>query len=210
MLAASIPVYLESIKSIEKQLEIKESQLLELLITAPMAGYVQPFGSRDSMLESEELLPFWDGWPLSPDNVGAVLELGSPLCRIRATEEEWEAHLYVDESSLDRVKNGQVVILQLDAFPNDRLESRVTDISNRVIDEIPHTLTIASGGCIATETTDSGMQRPIRSLFKLRAPIATKSPLISGLRGKARIRVGSRSIWERFIRWTNETLNFKL
>ncbi|MFM8577553.1 MAG: HlyD family efflux transporter periplasmic adaptor subunit [Planctomycetaceae bacterium] len=200
----------ESLASFEEQLEQKRGDLAELVRTAPRAGVVLPPPAIRKEDPQTDTLPGWSGQPLDRKNVGATLEQGTILCQI-GLPHELEAVMLVDQSEMEFVAKGQLVDIKLDAFPSRTLRATVDTIAETSVLTAPERLSVKAGGQVPTETDESGRERPISTHYEVSSHLDDDQGLMTpGMRGSAKIRVGSRTVGQWLLRLVWQTFNFKL
>ena len=129
-------------------------------------------------------------------SVGITLDAGRPLCAI-GDPESLDAVLHVNEFDIGLMQNGQEMTLLFDALPEVRVRCRVDAIASKQADLLRGELTAIGGGTIAIEQV-SNSASAVHEHFEARACIPADHELLSiGLRGRARVRVGSSTLFKR-------------
>jgi hypothetical protein len=68
-----------------------------------------------------------------------------------------------------------------------------------------------AGGELATRTDAAGQERPLEASYQARVPLVVPpGSLLPGLRGRAKIHVGSQPLGGRIYRWVTQTISFRL
>jgi hemolysin D len=117
---------------------------------------------------------------LAQRNVGSVVQSGQELCQLGRTEAKPLARLMLNESGLAKLKSDQPVRFFFEAFPYQRYGA----LSGKLDWVSPSPVTDSSGQhFVALASIDESANR--RHL-----------PLRSGMKGEARVRVGSRTLIE--------------
>jgi putative peptide zinc metalloprotease protein len=200
----------ESLKSITEQLEKKHKNRTELVLRAPRDGIVLPPASVKEQPEAAGKLPVWSGSPLSPQNLGAMLMEGTVLCMV-GEPEKFEAVMVVDQSEVEFVGRGQHVDLKLDSFPWRTFSGRVEELAETHIESSSERMSVKAGGLVPTETDASGREMPISTSYEaMMALDDTETVLTPGMRGTARIQVGSRTVGQWLLRLLWQTFNFRM
>jgi putative peptide zinc metalloprotease protein len=200
----------ESLASFEEQLAKKRRDQAELVRTAPRGGVVFPPPATRKEEPESDTLPGWSGQPLDRKNLGATLEQGTILCQI-GLPHELEAVMLVDQSEMEFVTKGQPVDIRLDAFPWRTLRGTIDTIAETSVLTAPERLSVKAGGQVPTETDPSGRERPISTHYEVSTHVDDGHGLMTpGMRGSARIRVGSRTVGQWLLRLLWQTFNFKL
>jgi putative peptide zinc metalloprotease protein len=200
----------ESLKSITEQLDKKQRNRTELVLRAPRDGIVLPAPSVKEQPEAAGKLPAWSGSPLSPQNLGAMLMEGTVLCMV-GEPEKFEAVMVVDQSEVEFVGRGQHVDLRLNSFPWRTFTGRVEELAETHIESSSERMSVKAGGLVPTETDESGREMPISTSYEaMMALDDTEAVLTPGMRGTARIQVGSRTVGQWLLRLLWQTFNFRM
>lgn len=207
---AQIPAVQTALKSAGEQLEEKLRDRDRLVLKAPAGGIVLPGPFIPQPPKTDEQLPGWSGSPFEEKNLGATLISGVMFCRV-GDSKRLEAMLVIDQADIDFIRDGQDIEILLDAMPGEPLWSRIEDIAEVDMKESPKQLSNKSGGDLATETDESGIERPISTSYQARAWLDNPDGLMRiGMRGQAKIHAGSLTIWQRFWRFVNQTFRFRM
>jgi putative peptide zinc metalloprotease protein len=201
----------ESLKSIEEQLERKRKDRGELVLAAPRDGIVLPAPSvpapKDAGLGK---LPGWSGRALDPRNLGATLAEGTVLCMV-GDAERFEGVMVIDQSEVEFVSRGQPVELKLDAFPWRTFTGTVDVMAETNIETSPERLSVKAGGQVPTRTDESGRELPISTSYEAMMTLDDADGVLTpGMRGTARIQVGSRTVGQWLLRLLWQTFNFRM
>jgi putative peptide zinc metalloprotease protein len=208
----------ESLASIEEQLAKKRTDREKLLLTAPAAGVVFPGDSVPQRDDPSGRLPEWHGLPLDEQNIGATFREGTTLCLI-GEPDRLEAVMLVDESEVEFVQNGQRVALKLDALSWLTIHGTIEQIAENRVDVMSPRLSVKSGGSVPTVTDASGRERPLSAHYEASMVLPSDETarlslepgtLTPGMRGTARIDVGSRTVGRWLLRLLWQTFNFRL
>ena len=207
---AQIPAVQTALKSAGELLEEKLRDRDRLVLKAPAGGIVLPGPFAPQPPKTDEQLPGWSGSPFEEKNLGATLTSGVMFCRV-GDSKRLEAMLVIDQADIDFIRDGQDIEILLDAMPGEPLWSRIEDIAEVDMKESPKQLSNKSGGDLATETDESGIERPISTSYQARAWLDNPDGLMRiGMRGQAKIHAGSLTIWQRFWRFVNQTFRFRM
>lgn len=200
----------ESLAGIREQLARKRQDRGELVLVAPRDGVVLPPASVKRQDDRGAVLPAWSGHVLDESNLGATLQEGTVLCLV-GDASRFEAVMVVDQSEVEFVAEGQPVDLKLDAFPWQTFRGKVDQLAESHIEAGSERLSVKAGGSVPTETDPSGREIPIstsyEALMTLDDPAAVFTP---GMRGTARIQVGSRTVGQWLLRLLWQTFNFRM
>jgi putative peptide zinc metalloprotease protein len=200
----------ESLKSILEQLEKKRTNRTELVLRAPRSGIVLPAPRVKEQPAASGKLPPWSGSPLDPKNLGATLVEGTVLCMV-GEPEQFEAVMVVDQSEVEFVGRGQQVDLKLDAFPWHTFTGSVAELAETHIESSSERMSVKAGGLVPTETDESGRELPISTSYEAMMTLDdTEAVLTPGMRGTARIQVGSRTVGQWLLRLLWQTFNFRM
>ena len=209
--AERISEALETLQGAEDSLREKLAQERRLTLTAGEAGIVLPPAETPApKVQVLGELPQWHGLPADQKNLGALFTEGTLFCRI-GDGKTWEAVTAVDQSDIELLQEGQVIDVKVDAVPQAIFTGEIAEISQRELLESPTRLSNKAGGDLATQTDESGVERPISSTYQVRIVLRDDSGLLrTGLRGTARIHVPSASLASRSWRWFSRTFHFEL
>ena len=180
------------------------------MLRSPLDGVVLPAPSVKPQSDPAGRLPAWTGHPLDEQNLGATLTEGTVLCLVGGPR-RFEAVMVIDQSEVEFVAKGQPVELKLDAFSWRTFTGTVAEMAETHIETGSERLSVKAGGQVPTETDPSGREVPIstsyEALMKLDDPDAVFTP---GMRGTARIQVGSRTVGQWLLRLLWQTFNFRM
>ena len=209
--AERISETMEALRGVENSLGEKQAQERSLTLTAGEAGVVlPPSETPPPKVQVLGELPQWHGRPADEKNLGALFAEGTLFYRI-GDGKTWEAVTAVDQSDVELLREGQLVDVKVDAVPNAIFTGEIAEVSQRELLESPARLSNKAGGELATQTDDSGMERPISSTYQVRVVLRDDSGLLRiGLRGTARIHVPPASLASRSWRWFSRTFHFEL
>jgi len=200
----------ETLKSIAEQLKRRRQNRDELVLRAPRDGVVLPAPGVPPQQDPSGRLPSWTGSALGDRNLGAIFTAGTVMCLV-GDADRFEVVMVVDQTELEFVKRGQRVDLKFDAFPERTFSGEVTTLAESQIEDGSGRLSGKSGGGVPTKTDESGRERPIstsyEALMTLDDPDGVLTP---GMRGTARIRVGSRTVGQWLLRLLWQTFNFRM
>ena len=202
----------ESLKSIEEQLEKKTKNRTELVLRAPRDGVVLPAPSLEEQPDASAAgrLPTWSGNALDAKNIGATYTEGTVLCLV-GEPEKFEAVMVVDQSEVEFVGKGQHVDLKLDAFPWRTFTGRVEELAESHLEMSSERMSVKAGGLVPTQTDPSGRELPISTSYEAMMSLDdTEAMLTPGMRGTARIQVGSRTVGQWLLRLLWQTFNFRM
>ena len=200
----------ESLKSTEDQLEQKHKNRDELLLLAPNDGIILPANSIVSRPDGSGKLPTWTGNALDKKNLGCTFMQGTILCLVGAPE-KFEAAMIVDQSEMEFIAKGQRIDLKLNAFPWQTFTGTVDVIAETHIESGSERQSVKAGGQVPTRTDEDGREIPISTSYEAMMTLAdTDAVLTPGMRGTARIQVGSRTVGQWLLRQLWQTFNFKM
>jgi putative peptide zinc metalloprotease protein len=200
----------ESLASLREQLARKHQDRRELVLVAPRDGVVLPPMSLKSQGEQGGKLPPWSGNALSDRNLGAIFQEGTVLCMV-GEPERFEAVMVVDQSEVEFVAYGQPVDLKLNSFPWQTFRGKVDQIAETHIEAGSERLSVKAGGSVPTETDPSGREIPISTSYEALMTLDDADAVFTpGMRGTARIQVGSRTVGQWLLRLLWQTFNFRM
>jgi putative peptide zinc metalloprotease protein len=200
----STPATVTKLKELQESLATNSSSrrkyeeiVSSFRIEAPRSGEVIPEWINHRREVSGQLNS-WDGSPLADENLGASLASGDKLCTI-GNLKMMEAVLIVKEQDIRWVKDGQHATLLLDSTAQRRIAGRIDSVARKESEQLPESLSAQNGGSIQQRTTaDAVTSQPADEHFEARVLLDTSSRnLTNGLRGQARIYVGSRTLYQR-------------
>ena len=199
----------ESLASLREQLARKHQDRRELVLVAPRDGVVLPPMSLKSQGEQGGKLPAWSGNALDDRNLGAIFQEGTVLCMV-GEPERFEAVMVVDQSEVEFVADGQPVDLKLNSFPWQTFRGKVDQIAETHIEAGSERLSVKAGGSVPTETDPSGREIPISTSYEALMTLDDADAVFTpGMRGTARIQVGSRTVGQWLLRLLCQTFNFR-
>ncbi len=208
--ALEIGTVSETLKSLAEQLERMRKDREELVLVAPRDGVILPAPAVPDRPDPGGRLPGWTGHSLDEKNLGATMTPGTVFCLV-GDRQLFEAVMVVDQSEVEFLKRGQPVDLKLDAFPYQTFRGQVEQIAETHIEAGSERLSVKAGGQVPTKTDESGRETPIstsyEALMTLEDPAGTFTP---GMRGTARIKVGSRTVGSWLLRLLWQTFNFRM
>lgn len=206
-----LPQVQESYKSLQDQLEKKQREADHLLLAAPRAGTILPPQEQPKREHHDsDTLGSWHGTPLDRHNVGAFLPVGTLVCRV-GDPSQWEARLVIDQADMPFVQVGQQVKINLDELPLEIFYGQIDQVSLRNLQYTPPALSGRAGGEVASRSDPSGLERPLRTSYEAQVKLHDREGLLRiGLRGQAKIYVGSRTLAQRLWRFLAETFRFRM
>lgn len=202
------------IRSTEKQIEVKQRQKQQLVIRAKRSGEL--FSPQNFPLRSqpETELATWSGTPLDTKNLGTYLEQNT-LLGIVGEPGEMEAIFVVDQSDVKLLKQGQQVVVLCHQFRTDFLQTTISFVAQDELTVVPRELSQTNGGPIAVKPDASGLEKPMLKYYEAHAKFDASElegrqvRLLPGMRGRAKIRVGSASLGSRLFRYLSTVVNFR-
>ncbi len=200
----------ESLKSVQEQLAKKRQYQRELVLKAPRAGLVLPPETVDERPDPGGRLSGWSGNALAKKNLGATYAEGTVLCMV-GEPQHFEAVMIVDQTEVEFVERGQKVDLKLNAFPFETFTGTVDEIAETHIEVGSERLSVKAGGSIPTTTDEMGREVPISTSYEVLMHLDDPGNLLTpGMRGNARIVVGSRTVGQWLWRLFWQTFNFRM
>lgn len=204
------------IEGVESQLALQQSRLDDLQVRAPCDGFVipepeqKPLAPRGSPHETQ--LARRTHSPLNRESVGAVLDAGTPVCRI-AESPDYEVVAILPQSQIESVRVGQSVTIKLDAFPGDTLLGTVREIGVQDVTHPPPQLLNIAGSELPAVTFGPGAGGLATPHYQVRVNLTDPGrrelalsfpPLRTGLRGRVWIRAGSQTLALTWWHWLCE------
>ena len=202
------------IKSIEKLIRLKSHQLDQLIVRAERAGQLFAPANLPRRAGSELELATWSGTPLDGRNIGTYFNANTELGSI-GEPDKMEAILVVNQSDVKLLAPGQRVIALTQQYKNTFVETSISFVSQDELVDVPRELSQTNGGPIAVKPDPSGKESPILKSFEARALFDAKEleakniQLLPGMRGDAKIHVGSSSLGNRLMRYLSTVINFR-
>lgn len=209
---AQVEVAEERLQSIKKQLREFEQREKLLTIRSPSDGVMIappriPEAKRDV---TRTTLPRWSGTPLDRKNMGCTLEPKTHFCSI-APEEYFQALLMIDQADRNDVKVGDPVRIKIDHMSHKTYMGKVAEIAERHSEFCPPALSNKYGGDLATVQDKEGRERLSSIAYQATVIVEEDSDLhMNGLRGRARVKVDTRSIGQWVWRYLLQTFHFRL
>ncbi len=195
--------------SVTEQLNRAIEEKSRLTLIAPKGGTVFVPESRPDKPENDIQLPAWSGTPLDAVNLGATLDKGE-FCQI-GNPHLMNAVVVVDQSDIDFVQLGQVVDVKIDVLPHETFATKVNFVSAEPMEFMSKQLSNKGYGEVETVTDESGMEKPINTMYPVEAILEDPEGIIRpGMRGRAKIHAGYQTLGQRGWRWLKRTFNFDL
>jgi putative peptide zinc metalloprotease protein len=207
---AQIPQVRTSLASVQDQLAKKLFDRSKLTLVSNKPGIVIRPAEKADRPESDGQLPTWSGTPLKAENLGCLLSESELFCQV-GDPQKMKATLVVDQADIDFVRVGQSVRIQLEELPGERLRGEIASIAFDPVKVSPKQLSNKAGGELATETDESGMERPMSTSYQARVPLEDVEGILRpGLRGRAKVAAGYQTIAQRAWRYLVQTFHFRL
>ncbi len=201
----------EQILALRGLLDEKVAELNKLQIEAQVEGVVIPPPTRSNPRAPDGRLPGWTGSPFDPRNAEAAFAEGDLLCLI-GQPQVLEAVLVVDQADIDTVRLGEEVRIQLEAYPNQIVRTKVEKIAHDMLEASPPSLSIQHGGELDTRTDATGVARPLNPSYQVRTSAIERDDLFLqvGMRGKAKISTPWKPLGARVYKYLARTFHFEL
>jgi putative peptide zinc metalloprotease protein len=202
--AQQIPHTAESLVHIQQRLDQLRQDQRRLELVAQQSGVVMSPHAPSTSREGGSL-PMWSGTPLDDWNLGSWLETGTLFCVV-GDPRQLEAVLVIDQMQIDFIGEGQLVEIMLDEYPGEVWSSRIDEIAEVDLQRIPRELSVEAGGELAGSADDSGEARPASTSYQARVSLDNADQrLLPGFRGRAKIRIGSRTLGKAIWRYLAQT-----
>lgn len=210
--ALEIAVTRQALDASKKLLTERRADVRRLRVTAPSAGYILP--PPESHREKPRVdngLPFWSGDVFEARNVGCRVEEGTMLCRI-GDPRSLEAELVIEHADYELVAVGQRVEIMLTAVPGRSLTGVISELGESDLQSTPKRLSHTGGGEVSSKTDAAGVERPRHASYFARVALdpADFNLLRLGVRGRAKIGVGSATAYEIIDRYLRNLFTFRL
>jgi multidrug efflux pump subunit AcrA (membrane-fusion protein) len=119
--------------------------------------------------------------------------------------------MVIDQSEVEFVSEGQTIDLKLDAFPWQTFSGTVVEIAETEIENGSERLSVKAGGSVPTKTDEAGRELPISTSYEALMTLDDAEAVFTpGMRGTARIKVGSRTVGQWLLRLLWQTFNFRM
>jgi putative peptide zinc metalloprotease protein len=201
------------IRNIEAMIELKKLELDRLTLRADRDGVVI-MGENVPRQPMQPLeLQGWNGTPLDPENLGAVLEANTVICMV-AEVGRYEARIVVDQADVQLVASEQPVALMLEATPWKRFSAKVVEVSQNELTQIPRELSQSTGGPIAVRPSSDGAEKPLFTSYEVyteldRTELLSDRELGSGFQGRAKIHAGYSTLGSLTTRYLHSLIHFR-
>lgn len=187
----------------ERLVEQHERDRARLRLKAPCAGVVFP---PPSVEDGDDAAESSGDNPWSELYVGRFLTAGTIYCRI-GPRERYEALLRLDEKTASETAVGQPVRVKWEGRPSDVWEGTVIEIASQ---REGHGAEDNSARASGDDLAGRNAERPRESAYFARVRFdSTTGSIPIGARGKAKIRVESRSLASRVRRYLYDTFDFR-
>lgn len=200
--AALIPAVREAMRDYKAQSEQLQQAADQLILRAPCDGVILP-ASWQSGAGSTGSLPTWSGSALDEHNRGCFVKPGTTVCLVGPRESR-AAVLLVNQNDINLVRVGQEVRTVWRELAGEVLPGRVTEIAALDLDLLPRDAVQRLN--LPARTTARGVVVPVGTWYQVRVELEpTKSPLLRGAAGDAKILVEPQSLGTRIVRWFTRT-----
>ena len=207
-----IAVLQKALAASRELLAERQADVRRLEICSPATGIILPPPENRAAERSEGSLPGWSGDVFEPRNGGCFLEQGTLLCRI-GDPHRLEAELVVEHADYELVAVGQRVKISLEALPGRPMSGVITELGEANLEATPKRLSHVGGGELASKTDRSGVERPRHVSYYARVALDSANDfelLRSGVRGRAKIDVGTDSLYGIVDRYLRKLFTFRL
>ncbi|MFM8251742.1 MAG: efflux RND transporter periplasmic adaptor subunit [Planctomycetota bacterium] len=194
-----LPAARETLAGLRQVVEQRERDQQRLELVAPVDGLVLPPTEIPAPPPDGTQLPAWSGTPTERRNLGAELSNGTLVAWI-APRLQWEATLYVTESDVELLREGQAAAVMVKAWPGNVLRGHVAEISPMDLKRVPEELLAEAQ--IPYQLDAAGKPRPLETHYQVRVTLTDAEwELVNRLRGEAKIQVPPQSLGYRAWRW---------
>lgn len=200
--AAVIPAVREQMRDFESQRQQLKTTADRLILRAPCRGVVLP-APQHSAHRTRGTLPGWTGSPLDQRNRRCFVQSGTTVCVVGPVESRI-AMLLINQDDINLVRVGQTARVVWNELAGEVLTGVVTEISAIDLDLLPRDAVLRLN--LPAHTLPSGSIVPVGTWYQAKVRLdATKSPLVRGSAGTARILVDPQSLGTRIRRWVSRT-----
>jgi putative peptide zinc metalloprotease protein len=189
----------------------RQRDLENLIIRAPISGvlvaadYVAPADDDDGNLGR------WYGRVLEPRNIGSFVHEGTNVGQIVPDPTKLEAVLAIDQGDIEFIGKGQAVEMWIRECPTRTFRSQLSEVSCAQMKAVPRCLSQKFGGDLNTTTAADKSERPASTTYRVAVPLDdAQGTLLVGSSGKAKVRVGYRTIGQWLWRMICQTVRFEL
>jgi putative peptide zinc metalloprotease protein len=216
--ALRLPATRDELRGAEERLKQLDREAERLQLRAPMAGIVLPPPNVPAVALNSDALPTWNGIPQDPINRGATLESQSLFCYV-GDPQRHDAVLLVDQRSVEFVRPGQSVRLQLRSSPGKLLRGQVVEVASSKAENVPRELVVTH----LAAARASGMDAvPVEVSYEVRVQVIEPRSQVDRLSqaahalvtlyspGRARIECGWLSLASRLWRLLRHTFSAEL
>jgi len=202
-------------------LEELTHRISQLTLRATRAGRVLPDWIEPEPAGAMDLERF-SGWTLVANDGPRYLRRGDVICRI-GDPAQLQAKLSIDQADIRRVEPGQSVRLQLESLAGAKLRGTITSVTRQNVQSVSPVLTIPYGGSIETkpvpnsqafgdgEAAGTGKASPSAATFAAHVELpGLDQPHTTGLRGIAKIHVGSQTSFQQVTAILHRLFRFDL
>ncbi len=190
----------------------RREELDALTLRAPTAGVVLPPPSMPGRARVDGGLPSMTGTIFDEHNRNVMVQAKYEVCQV-GDPSLWEAVIFIDQTDIEFVQREQDTKIRLEQFPLSNIVTQIREVDSDPLKSVPRRLSSKTGGAIATETTDQGLEKPQSTTYQavsLRLATDFSPHMRVGLKGEAKISVRPLTAAERFWWFLQQTLNFKL
>jgi putative peptide zinc metalloprotease protein len=163
-IAANVIALEEKLTSIREQLQIKQTQEARLTIHAQQSGSVYPARDRPGSAMHSHQIDYWHGSLFDPRNQLCLVERGTPLCVIGASDKPILT-AYVSQRDVEWLRVGQMTSNFLSGHIWQPVIGKIQSISPTPIEQLPPEL--ARSQFFALSTTPGQSGQPYQPLYKV-------------------------------------------
>jgi putative peptide zinc metalloprotease protein len=197
-----------AIRELEPQIDALRQRIDNLVLRAPISGTVVAEPEQPAMMPSSPssvaMLGQWNRSVMLPQNLGAVLQAGTIVCRI-AESEECAAIAILSQSQVESVQVGQQAAMKLDAYPEVTFLGTVQEISVQDVEQVAPQLLNLNGSELPAISSGPRAGQLAETHYRVRIQLTGTSrgdmsawnrQLRTGLRGRAWVRAGTHTAAE--------------
>lgn len=200
-----------SYTSLTQLTEQRNADLEKLVVRAPVSGRLLAADYQAKPNDDDGTLNSWHGRALDPRNLGAYLLEGTKLAQIAPDPGKLEAILAIDQGDIEFIAAGQPVEIWIRQHPGQTYAANINLVSLSEMKSVPACLSTKFGGRLPTITAADESEKPTSTMFRVSVPFKDAAESItSGSSGRARVRVGYRTLGQRAWRLICKTIRFDL
>lgn len=197
------------IQRVEAELAASDRRLRQLELRASRAGTLIAARNVIETYRDDQALETWSGNPFDLVNEKCFLKRETHLGYVGECD-RWEVKLFVNECDISLVNAGQQVQMKPHSSPRKRMNVKVSSVSKNEVHQLPRELLQTNGGPFAMKLDNNGNEVPMLKVYESKASLLADqdTQMLVGMKGCAKIRVGSATIFQRVWRFLHTLFHF--